>query len=94
MAIATGEWIRVAWSNESQKQNISLKKEAEKAMRKIEMTVSFNEQSVIIGEVERRMNGVGWKKLKKVLIEGQSLAEMELQCEIPKQYSEEEEDSG
>ena len=35
MNIATDEWIRVARRNESQKEKISLKKEAEKAMRKI-----------------------------------------------------------
>ena len=42
MAAATNEWIRVAWRNESQKEQISLKKEAEKAMRKVEATVSFD----------------------------------------------------
>ena len=30
---------RVAWRNESQKEQISLKKEAEKTMRKVEVTV-------------------------------------------------------
>ena len=50
MVAATNEWIRVAWRNEIQKEQISLKKEAEKAMRKVELTVSFDEGSVIIGE--------------------------------------------
>ena len=50
MAVATNEWIRVAWRNESQKEQISLKKEAEKTMRMVEATVSFDESSVIIGE--------------------------------------------
>ena len=50
MAIATNEWIRVAWINESQKKQISLKKEAQKAMRKIEVTASFDEGSLIIDE--------------------------------------------
>ena len=43
MAVATNEWIRVAWRNESQKEQISLKKEAEKTMRKVEVTESFDE---------------------------------------------------
>ena len=47
MTATTKEWIRVAWRNESQKEQISLKKEAEKVMRKGEMTVSFDEGSVI-----------------------------------------------
>ena len=98
MAAATKEWIRVAWRNESQKEQISLKKEAEKAMRKVEVTVSFDEGSVIIGEESYTEWKGAWKKLKKILIEGQkrnkqqSLAEKELQSEILKQYSEE--DSG
>ena len=43
MVAATNEWIRVAWRNESQKEQISLKKEAEKTMRKVEVTESFDE---------------------------------------------------
>ena len=50
MAAATNKWIKVAWKNESQKEQISLKKEEEKAMRKVEVTVSFDEGSIIIGE--------------------------------------------
>ena len=67
-------------------------------MRKVEVTVSFDEGSVIIGEESYTEWKGAWKKLKKILIEGQkrnkqqSLAEKELQSEIPKQYSEE--DSG
>ena len=72
----------------------SLKKEAEKAMRKVEVAISFDEGSVTIG----KESYTEWKKLKKILTEGQkrnkqqSLAEKELQSEIPKHYSEE--DSG
>ena len=44
------EWIRLAWRNESQKEQISQKKEAEKVMGTVEVTVSFDEWSVIIGE--------------------------------------------
>ena len=50
MAAAANEWIRVAWRNESQKVQISLKKEAEKAMRRVEVTVSFDEESVFFGK--------------------------------------------
>ena len=49
--------IRAARINESEKKQISLKKKAEKAMRKVEVPVSFDEASVIIGEknyTERR----------------------------------------
>ena len=98
MAAATNEWIRVAWRNESQKEQISLKKETEKTLRKAEETVSFEEGSVIIGEESYNEWKEGWKKLKEILTERQkgnkqqSLAEKELQSEIPKQYSKE--DSG
>ena len=69
MAAATNKWIRVAWRNESQKKQISLEKKAEKAMRKIEATVSFDEGSVIIGEESYTEWKEGWKKLKKILTE-------------------------
>ena len=61
MAAATNKWIRVVWKNQSQKEQISLKKEVEKAMRKVEVTVSFDEGSVIIGQ-ERYTE---WKKYRK-----------------------------
>ena len=50
MAAATDEWVRVAWRNERRKEQISPKKEAAKAIRKVKTTVSFDEGSVIIGE--------------------------------------------
>ena len=87
MAAATNEWIRVAWRNESRKEQISLKKEAEKATRKVEVTVSFDEGSVIIGEESYTEWKEAWKKLKKILTDGQkinkqlSLVEKELQNE-------------
>ena len=40
MTAATNEWIRAAWRNESQKEQISL----------VEGTISFDEGSVIIGK--------------------------------------------
>ena len=39
MAAATNKWKWVAWRNESQKEQMSLRKEAEKAMRKVEVAV-------------------------------------------------------
>ena len=77
--------------NECQKDQIPLKKKAEETMRKVEVTVSFDEGSVIIGEKSYPEWKEGWEKLKNVLTEGQrknkqqSLAEKELQSEIPKQ---------
>ena len=56
--------------------------------------ITINEGSVIIGEERYTDLKVGWKKLKKILSEGQkrnkqqSLAEKELQSEILKQYRE------
>ena len=50
MAAATNKWKRVAWRNKSQKEQISLKREAEKPMGKVEVTVSFDEGNVVIGE--------------------------------------------
>ena len=40
-------------------------------MRKVEVTVSFDEGSVIIGEESYTKLKGAWKKLKKILIEGQ-----------------------
>ena len=83
MAAATNECIRLAWRNERQKEQISLEKEAKKAMRKIEVTVSFDEGNEVIGE-ESYTEWKGWKKLNKILTGGQkrnkqqSLAEKEL----------------
>ena len=58
MAAATNKLIRVAWSNKSQKEQISLKKKAEKEMRKVKINVSFEKGSVIIG----KENYTEWKK--------------------------------
>ena len=58
MAAATNKLIRVAWNNESQKEQISLKKKAEKAMKKVKINVSFDGGSVIIG----KENYTEWKK--------------------------------
>ena len=39
MAAATSEQMRAAWKNENLKEQISLKKGAKKAMRKVEVTI-------------------------------------------------------
>ena len=67
MAAAINEWIRVAWRNESQKEQISLKKEAKKSLRKVEVTVSFDEGSVIIGGESYADWKEAWKKTEKNL---------------------------
>ena len=43
MATSTNEWIRLAWRNETRKEQTSLKKEAEKAMRGVDVVVSFDD---------------------------------------------------
>ena len=58
MDAATNKLIRVAWNNESQKEQISLKKEAKKVMRKVKINVSFEEGSIVIG----KENYTEWKK--------------------------------
>ena len=40
-------------------------------MKKVEVTVPFDEGSVIIGEESYTKLKGAWKKLKKILIEGQ-----------------------
>ena len=65
-------------------------------MRNVIAIVSFGEGSITIGEERYSEWNVGWKKLKKILSEGQkrnkqqSLAEKQLQSEIlvPKLYGE------
>ena len=95
MFSATNKWVRVAWRNESQNEQTSLKKEAAKAMRKVNVNV-FYERSVIIGEESYTEWKEAWKKLKKILTDGQkinkqlSLAEKELQNETLVQLGEEE----
>ena len=60
-----------AWRKEIRKEQTSLKREAEKAMRNISAIVSFDEESVIIGEERYTDWKVGWKTLKKILSKGQ-----------------------
>ena len=64
MAAAANKLIRVAWRNESREKQITLKKEAEKAVRKVEVTVSFDEGSVIIGKESytEGINNKAWQR--------------------------------
>ena len=95
MALSTNKWMQSAWKNETRKEQTSLKKEAEKAMRSVNANVAFNEGSVTIDEERYTEWKAAWKKLKNILNEGQkrnkqqSLNEKELQSEIPKQYGDE-----
>ena len=50
MVLSTNKWIQSAWKNETRKEQTSLKKEAEKAMRSVNANVAFNEGSVTIDE--------------------------------------------
>ena len=50
MATSTNEWIAAAWRNEIRKEQISLKREAERIMRDVNTIVSFDEGSIAIGE--------------------------------------------
>ena len=92
MAMSKNEWIKCAWRNEIHKEQTSLKREAENAMINVSAVVEFDEGSVTINEERYTDWKLGWKKLKKILCEGQkrnkqqSFAEKVLQSEIPKQY--------
>ena len=87
--------MQSAWKNETRKEQTSLKKEAEKAMRSVNAKLAFNEGSVTIDEERYTEWKAAWKKLKKILREEQkrnkqqSLSEKELQSETPKQYGDE-----
>ena len=78
-----------------QKDQASLKREAEKAMQIVNVDVSFDEQGVTIGKKRYTEWKLCWKELKKILSQGQkrhkqqTLAGKNLQSETPKQYSEE-----
>ena len=50
IATSTNKWIRLAWRNEARKEQTSLKKEVEKAMRGVNAVVSVDEGAVTIGE--------------------------------------------
>ena len=63
MAVATKKWMRVAWRNEIQKEQISQEKEAEKPKRKVVANVSFDEGSAFIDEEIYTECNEGWKKL-------------------------------
>ena len=58
MATSTDEWIKVAWKNEMSKEQTLLKREAEAAMRKMDLLATFGEGYVKIDQ-ERY---VDWKE--------------------------------
>ena len=65
MATSTDEWIKVAWKNEMSKEQTSLKREAEAAMRKIDVLATFGEGYVKIDQ-ERHVDWKeAWKKTEK-----------------------------
>ena len=70
MVTTTMEWIRVAWRNESRKEQISPKKGSEKAIRKVEATVSFDEGNVIINKESCTEWEKEWKKLGNIFNKG------------------------
>ena len=69
MATSTNEWTAAAWRNEIRKEQISLKREAERIMRDVNTIVSFDEGSIAIGEEKCTDWKDGWKNLKKILKE-------------------------
>ena len=70
MVTTTMEWIRIAWRNESRKEQISPKKGSEKAIRKVEATVSFDEGNVIIKKESCTEWKKEWKKLGNIFNKG------------------------
>ena len=95
MDLSTNKWIQSAWINETCKEQTSLTKEAEKAMRSVNANMAFNKGSMTIDEEQYTEWKAAWKKLKKILSEGQkrnmqqSLNEKELQSKISRQYGDE-----
>ena len=71
MAMSKNEWIMSAWRNEIHKEQTSLKREAENAMINVNAVVEFDEGSMTINEERYTDRNLGWKKLKKILSEGQ-----------------------
>ena len=71
MATSIDEWIKVAWKNEMNKEQTSQKREAEAAMREMEVVATFGEGYVGLDQ-ERYVDWKeAWKKLKKKLSEGE-----------------------
>ena len=94
MATATDQWLRVAWKNKISKEHVSLKREAETTLRKVNANAVFGEGYIQIDQ-ERFVDWKEvWKKLKKKLNEGQkrnrknNFKDKVLQSEIPFKYDE------
>ena len=71
MASSTNKWIQSAWMNETRKEQTSLKREAERAMRNVNANLTFNEGSVPICEERYTEWKAEWKTVQKILNEGQ-----------------------
>ena len=71
MATVTDQWLQVAWKNEISKEHVSLKREAETALRKVNVNVIFGEGYVQIDKKRFVDWKEVWKKLKKKLNEEQ-----------------------
>ena len=92
LATSTDQWLKAAWKNETSKEHVSLKREAETAMANAEMVVTFGEGYVENGQERYENWKEAWTKLKKKLNEGQKKNKKEsfknktLQSEIPSKY--------
>ena len=70
MATTTNEWIRVAWENEYNKEHLSLKREAEDVMCRVNAQVIFSGDDIVIAEENFTNWRIAWKKLKNMIEKG------------------------
>ena len=67
MATTTNEWIRVTWENDYNKEHLSLKREAEDAMCRVNDQVIFSRDGKENFAEENFTNWrIMWKKLKNM----------------------------
>ena len=62
MATTANEWINVAWENEYRKEQTSSKREAEEAMRRVNVQV-INDGDIMIATENYTDRKVAWRKL-------------------------------
>ena len=70
MATTTNDWIRVALENEYNKEHLSLKREAEDAMCRINAQVIFSRDDIVTAEENFTNWRIAWKKLKNMIKKG------------------------
>ena len=70
MAVSNSEWIRASWINECRKEQMSVKREAEEAMRKVNGQVEFTIGEIKIGNDRYEDWKAAWRKMKNILKEG------------------------